>query len=305
VQWAFEAEVGLTAPLEEGDMMAHRIESSRILLAVAATVALGLSLAASHSRAFAQGGPQWFPLDPSAPPGTPPSVVLQAVSNPHQTVLEVTLYGFYFETFVIQGQIFRRLSFDSLHRGAVYYTRGRPELPPLHHQFGDLVGGQMGPPVVQVLEEVTIPGALIFPVQASMREGEPVPPFSWDQMFYQQTNTPYPPSPAAALGGLGSFAGLDILGAETYPLRVVPATQTLLAARRLLVTDSHPGSAPASRFATRRQSRMHETLLENAPIVRGFRPPFELGMLGDYLFVTPSALSAAIEPLADQKRRRG
>ncbi len=266
---------------------------------------LGLALIAIPRPVCAAAEPQWYPLNPSAPPGTPPAVVLQASSNPHQTVLEVTLNGFYYETLVVGSQTFRRLSFDRLHREASYSTLGRPELPALHHLLGDLVGAQMGPPVVQVLDQVTIPGAVIYPVQRSTREGEPAPPFVWDQTFYQQTGTPYPAARAAALGGFGSFAGVDLLGAETYPIRAVPATQTLFAARRFVVTFPHPGAAPITGFATRRQARMHASLLDNAPIVAGFRPPFELGMLGDYLFVTPLGFADAIEPLANQKRRRG
>jgi hypothetical protein len=268
---------------------------------------LGLVLVLAASAAHAQSGAQWWALDPTMPPGTPPTITLMTTSNLQQTVLQVTIHGFYYENVVMMGQTFRRLRLDKARDEALYRVVGRPELPAMHHLLGALVGGQVGPPEVQVIEEVSIPGALIYPYQPPIIDTEPpTTPMVWDQAFYQQTSTPYPPVRAAARGYQGRMSGLDLVAAETYPFRVVPVNQVLMVMRRFQVTIPHPGTGtPASHAITRRQARQHELLLANQPVVGAFWEPRLDLYAGDYLFITGPSFLEEIEPLAEQKRRRG
>jgi len=270
---------------------------------------VAVPILAFASPVAAQGLVQWWPLD-SAPPGTPPTIVLQTSSNPHQTVLEVTIHGFYYETITQMSQTFRRLSIDGFRDETPYRAVGRPELPAIVHSLGSLVGvqPQPEPPLVGVIDEISIPGALIYPFQISQKDhpGDPPPPFAWDQMFYQQTSTPYPAMRGQGLGNVGRFCGLDLVAAYTYPFRVIPATQTLLVTRRYTATISHGGTGTPSTLAvSRRIRRQYDGLIDNDAVVDAFRPEHLVVFQGDYLIVTDPAFEAAIEPLADQKRRRG
>jgi hypothetical protein len=265
-------------------------------------IALGAAVSAALAQ---QTGPVWYPLDSSVPPGTPPSIVLQTSSDPHETVLEVNIYGFYYED-IMENQLFRRLSLEKKYTDAQYRAVGRPELPAIHHTLGALVGNTVGPPAVEVLDEVTIPNALIYPVQPSRREDDTQLAFEWDQAFYQQTTQPYPAELGTAIGAVGRFDGLELVAAEAYPFRVVPAAQMLLIARQYRVTIPHPGTGtPTTQVITRRQARQYERLLDNAPVVEAFWQPNVIGFAGDYLIITAPAFLEEIEPLADQKRRRG
>jgi hypothetical protein len=269
------------------------------------SLAGGILFVLAATAAYAQSGPQWWSLNPSMPPGTPPTVTLMTTSNPQQTVLQVTIHGFYYENVVAMGQTFRRLRLVKGHDEAQYRVVGRPELPAMHHLLGALVGNQVGPPEVQVIEEIQIPGALIHPYQPPIIDTQPATTFLWDQAFYQ-TSQPFPAVRAAARGYQGRFGGLDLVAAETYPFRAVPVNQVLMVMRRYQVTIPHPGTGvPDSHQITRRQARQHELLLANQPVVQAFwQPQLDL-YAGDYLFVTWPTFIEEIEPLAEQKRRRG
>ena len=269
-----------------------------------------ISVVAGLAPVAAQTGPQWWSLDPSAPPGTPPTVVLLTSSDLQHTDLEVTLHGFWYESIQQQQQTFRRLSIDKLSEEVDYRVIGRPFLPAIVHTIGSLVGvqPQPEPPLVQPIEEVNIPGALIYPFQPPQVDhgGDPPPPFYWDQAFYQQTTTPYPTPRGAAVANLGRWNGLDLVGFQTYPFRLVPASQLLIVTRRYRVILPHPGTlAPVTQPVTRRQERHYQKLVANYQIVEPYRPVQIAFFAGDYLIITIPQWLAEIEPLAEQKRKRG
>jgi len=273
----------------------------RLWLGLAAALTIGVA-----APVVAQPPPQWFALDGS-PPGTPPSIILMTGSNTEQTVLDITLHGFYYQDIVKLGQTFRRLSFDGWRDQPRYRAVGRPELPALHHVCGSVVGSNVNPPVIQVLNEVSIPGALIHPAQpARLEDGSPAPPFQWDQAFYQQTSQPYPLARGARVGALGRLSRIDLVAAETYPLRVVPATQVLLAAQHYQVTIAHPAS-PSSILPpplTRRQFHAIQRTIVNGSQIQVV-PGVAAVFAGNYLIVTDPAFVEEVEPLAEQKRSRG
>jgi hypothetical protein len=276
-----------------------------LYLALTATLML-----AGLAPVAAQTGPLWWSLDPAAPPGTPPTVVVLPSSDLQHTDLEVTIHGFYYETIQEQQHIFRRLSIAKLGDEVDYRVIGRPHLPSIVHTVGSLVGiqPQPEPPVVHPLEEVTIPGALIYPFQPPQIDhpGDPPPQFQWDQAFYQQTTTPYPPMRGAAVGNLGRWNGLDLVGFQTYPFRMVPASQLLIVTRRYLVTLLHPGThSPQILPVSRRQERQYQKTVANYTILEPYRPVQIAFFAGDYLIITIPQWIAEVEPLAEQKRRRG
>src|SRR5262245_33491989 len=249
--------------------------------------------------------PVWWALD-SMPAGTPPTIQCLPGSDPNHTVLDVVIHGFWYETIQQQGQTFRRLSLDKTHDDAAYQQPGRPELPAIHHVIGDLVGGQMGVPAVQILDQTTIPGAQIYPDQLPYIEDGPLPPFLWDMAFYQQTSQPYPSSLGAARGSQGRMDGLDLIAAETYPFRAIPATQTLLVMKHYQVTLAHPGSQPVmTKVVTRRKAQLYTHVVHNAPVVSVYRPVNLVVYQGEYLIICGPTFEDEIQPLAEQKRRRG
>ena len=269
----------------------------------AALFAAGLALFCAAPAALA--APVWYALD-GAPPGTPPSLVLLPSSSPAQTDLDITIHGFYFETASGAGQPFLRITLDRRRDGAAYRMAGRPELPALHHTLGSLLGAPAGAPTVQVLDEVTIPGASIYPVQPPFSTNDPAPPFQWDQAFYSQTNQPYPSVHAIGAPSLGRLAGLALVGAESYPIRVVPATQTMMVARHYRISVPHSGSGlPTTHTVTRRLARRYAGLLDNQGVLSPYRPENLFEYTGDYLILSPLAFLAEANRLAEQKRRRG
>ncbi len=277
---------------------------SLILVRVGALALALLAFAIATPARSQQGVYQWWPLD-GAPPGTPPTILLAPSSSPHQTVLDVTIHGFWFETIMQANQTFRRLSFDKKRDEAAYRIPGRPELPALHHLIGNLVGATSAVSSVQVLDQITIPGALIYPAQLPENEDQSHP-FMWDAAFYAQTAAPYPQSHGSTITARGRMGTLDVLHTEEYLLRTVPATQTLLVARHSTVTIAHAGPSPITTLSvSRRTDRMNQLLLVNAPVVQGFRPPLIAFYSGRYLIVTAPLYLEEIEPLAAQKRRRG
>jgi hypothetical protein len=270
---------------------------------------LGWALAcAAPALAQPQGPPQWWALD-SAPAGTPPTIQLDpSASSTQQTVLDITIHGFYYQTILAQGQQFRRLAFDQKVREADYVqyrTVGRPELPALHHTVALLCGTTVGTPQYQVIEEVQIPNALIYPAQIQTGDDDPPPPFQWDQAFYQQTTSTYPNARGQSLGPQGMMARMRIGNVEAYPMRYVPATRTLNVTKRLRLTIPHQGTLPPNRAKiTRREAARIEYTIDNWPVVEDYRDVILNGMAGDYLIVTDPSFTDEIEPLADQKRWR-
>ena len=270
-------------------------------------------------------GWHWYPLT-AAPQGTPPTVTLLTTSSPQQTELEIVVNGFYYWTVVQAGQTFVRVSLREPEPDPYevmpetyepepqpYLALGRPELPILGQVLGGLCGNIIGQPEVDVLSEVSIPGARVYPVQLGRNDhpGDPDPPFQWDQAYYQQTVKAYPATRAAARDSAGSSCGLTLLRADIHPLRLIPVSHVfhvpaVWAARHLRVRIPH-GSCPTPpvKPVSRRIARAHEILLTNNPVVSLYRPP-EVGVWkGDYLFVILPEHREEIDPLVEQKRRRG
>ncbi len=276
---------------------------------VVALAALGTVLAAS-SRAQGPGQFTWYALD-TAPPGTPPTITLiETASDLQKSVLDVQVHGFWYETITEQGQPFYRLSFDKLRDEAAYRVVGGPELPAIVHAVGALVGvqPQPEPPLPVILDEVAIPGALIYPAQPPQldHEGDPIPPFQWDQTFYQQTSTAFPPDTAQARGYLGRYNGLDVVVAESYPFRYLPAQQVLLVAKHYQLTIPHSGmEVPQAISITRRQGSLYRHYVQNWTILAPYRPMDFATYRGYYLIVTDPDFEDEIESLAEQKRERG
>ncbi|MGQ0722043.1 MAG: C25 family cysteine peptidase [Candidatus Eiseniibacteriota bacterium] len=253
----------------------------------------------------ANAAPTWWSLD-TMPAGTPPTVQCLTSSTPDQTVLDVTLHGFWYETLTQGQQAFQRLSLNRTRDEALSRQIGRPELPAVHHLLGNLTGGQMQAPSVTPISEVQIPGAVIWPAQPVLMEDQQSGPFQQDTAFYQQTSSVWPAARGAALGTAGRFDGLDLMAAETYPFRVVPATQTLIVTQHYMVAIAHAGTGtPATETITRRRAKQYELALDNFAVVSPLRPANVLGYAGDYLIVTDPLFVEEIEPLADQKRERG
>ncbi|MGH7731103.1 MAG: C25 family cysteine peptidase [Candidatus Eiseniibacteriota bacterium] len=267
--------------------------------------ALGAALLA-WSATQARAAPTWIALD-SAPAGSAPTIVLDAnLSSPQQTVLDITVHGFWMEPFTRGTLTYHRLSLGRTPRSGDYGAVGRPELPALRHLLGALVDTVVGVPTVTVIAEVPLTGFRVYPRPAFVTYNGPPQPFQWDSAFYASTSSPYPAARAAALGRLGRLAGLEIVGAETYPLRAVPASGVLIAMRHYRVAIPHPGSGtPASATISRRRAREYQSLIDNYAVVSPFRPERLTDYRGDYLFVCPPEFMEEIQPLVEQKHRRG
>ena len=252
-----------------------------------------------------QPAPQWWALD-TMPEGTPPTILCQTGSDPYQTLLYVTIHGFWYEVVQEASQTFYRLSLNGAGDEAVARELGRPDLPALHHLIGDLTGGAIQVDSLNYLDFLELLGIDVYPAQPARNEDEEPTTFYWDQTFYQQMTQPYPTVPGATLGYRGRFDGLDLLAAETYPFRAIPATHTLQVAREFTVTLTHMGTAaPTTRMITRRQARQYELALDNYDVVSMYRQIVDVSYAGDYLIITAPLFEDEIHPLARQKRCRG
>lgn len=283
------------------------IRQFRSHLARWSTLCSAVAVLALSGATRADARPQWHALD-GAPAGTPPRIQMDPGSTTQQTRLQVTIHGFWYETIQQQGQTFTRMSLERDGTSARYGQVGRPELPALHHLLGALAGTQMDNPQVQPIEEVPLSNVLIWPRQPEIldHDGDPPPPFQWDQAFYQQTTSPYPAGRGAGLGLQGSLMGLRLIEAETYPFRYVPATRMLMITKKFHVTINHPGSEnPADRYVTRRGAALFERTIENWGVVHSFWDDFVVMLASDFLIITDPDYEDEIEPLAEQKRERG
>jgi len=127
--------------------------------------------------------PNWVIIDQSYPEGSPPVISIIDDGTDDYTIYDVKIPGFWCEDVYVGEQVFQKIWVPA------YGTKmevGKPELP--------VVRGLMGyPPMkdsstIQVLSSdwVDFDDYLIYPHQPSRPIEGPIPPFEWDEKFYEQ-----------------------------------------------------------------------------------------------------------------------
>lgn len=273
-------------------------------------VTLGLAIGLFAGEASAMK--TWVYLDTLAPEGTPPSIQLDPSSTPQQTILDITIYGFWMEEVLVEevAFYFNKISFDGWSETSAYEVVGQPDLPAIKLPLANLTEAEDGSTVILDVEFVMMDlttGVPLYPVQLqALDNGDPPPPFQWDQDFYNQTTGLYPLQDSGPFTPGGIFAGLHMAEIGFYPIKYSPAINQLQIMQQVRIQIDHAGSvSPQVRSASRRQMRQYENLLVNYPVVEPWVNELEVYFPGDFLFISPSSFLEEIQPLVDQKVERG
>ena len=240
--------------------------------AAALGVTLGLAFGLFAGEASAMK--IWVYLDSTAPEGTPPSIQLDPSSTPQQTILDITIHGFWMEDVLVEevSLNFQKITFDGWSESSAYEIVGQPDLPAINLPLANLSEAEEGSAVIldveMVMMDLTV-GVPLYPVQPqALDNGDPPPPFQWDQDFYTRTTGFYPVEDAGPFTPGGIFAGLQMAEIGFYPIKYNPAINQLQIMQQVRVQIDHAGSvSPQARSASRRQVRQYETLLVNYPVV--------------------------------------
>lgn len=278
--------------------------------AAALGVALGIALGLFAGEASAMK--VWVYLNTSAPEGTPPSINLDPSSTPQQTILDITIHGFWMEEVPVENVTFnfQKITFDGWSETSAYEVVGQPDLPAINLTLANLSEAEEGTAVIVDVEMVMMDltaGIPLYPVQLqALDNGDPPPPFQWDQDFYNLTTGFYPIEDAGSFTPMGIFAGLQMAEIGFYPIKYSPAINRLQIMKQVRIQIDHAGPASIQvQSASRRQVRQFETLLANYPVVEPFVNELEAYFPGDFLFITPPIFLDEIQPLVDQKIERG
>jgi hypothetical protein len=269
--------------------------------------AVCVAVACGSANVYAQAaGPIWISLD-TQPAGTQASTVLnRAASNEDVSVFNVTIHGFYAQSVPVSGQgtfikIWLPGSPDS-----TLGTVGRPALPT--HSFMITIPTDAPAATLTSVTPTatsTLPGYTgIYPAQHEEIESPgalPIPTFDYDGPFY--ATTAQFPTGNGSTGSPAKFDGLRFQRITVTPFKVIPSTGQLSIQRQFSVRVDHAGTALPSREITRRSNTAFSRVVENWSLAA-----VNLNLVeyhGCYLIVCPQSYLTQIEPLAEQKRRRG
>ncbi|MDX2115729.1 MAG: C25 family cysteine peptidase [Planctomycetota bacterium] len=281
--------------------------------AAAARLALGAgAVVCLISTTYAQiAGPQWVALD-TLPAGTPPSVVVdRGLSSEDQSVLNITIHGFYVTPVNLPGLgNFSRISLDINGISSSTMEPGKPEIPVFPLLLAIPTNApQLSTPQVTVLQTSSFPNVTIYPAQADYIEEEGVPPTPptpvQDAAFYNQ-NTTYPAAAGQLIGGPDDLLGVRAQQAQVNPFRYNPATRTLTVNRSIRVFVGHNGAPLPATEVTRRTNVGLASIFDNYTVVLNtYVFPNLTAYEGEYLIIAPADWVDTLNPFITQKRNRG
>lgn len=276
-----------------------------------------LMLAAAAFGQVGGGGPTWVSLDSSVGPGTPPSATLSPNSTKDQTVLTVSIPGFYVETVVDpDAGTFQRISIPNPSGGmrplipASQRGTGRPAVPVINmlvaipSDAATCTVGSLTP-----LATTTLTGYRIVPDQPDVMEEEDVdpgivPPFAFDRTAYAST-TPYPSDNGGAMAPVGMIRDIRVQPMSIKPFKFTPGTGQLEVFRTFEVAISHSGGTlPQVRehVLLARQTN-HQCCNYDTPAAPWITD--HIDYKGAFLFITRSDVIDDFRPLVWQKQERG
>jgi hypothetical protein len=278
--------------------------------AAALGVASGLAFGLFAGEAPAMK--MWVYLDTTAPEGTPPTIHLDPSSTLQQTILDITIHGFWTEEVLVEevSLNFQKITFDGWSETSGYEAVGQPDLPAIKLSLANLSEAEQGSAAIVDVEMVMMDltgGLPLYPVQPqALDNGDPTPPFQWDQDFYSQTTWFHPVEDTGPFTPRGSFAGLPMAEIGFYPIKYSPAINRLQIMQQVRLQIDHAGAtSPQVQSASRRQVRHYQSLLANYPAIDPWVDELENYFPGDFLFISPLEFLEEIQPLVDQKIERG
>ncbi len=287
-------------------MVRNMIASGRCLSTAVVLVLVALTLAAPHGAHAQEGGGQaWVPLDAS-PPGTPADVVpVAAATGPAQTVLDVTIHGFWVTPRSgPDGTAFTQIFVPGLQRLALL---GAPEIPVVRVPIA-VVTDAPGVSLVSV-EPLGPPATFTMhlwpqPVPAQEDSSGTAEVFMQDPNIYALGQL-YPLASGDAGSITGAMGSLRASLLECYPIRWVPSRDSLVVQSASRWTFAHDGALPAIAAITRDRNRIASQEYLNWASVSTVIPVDIADYQGEFLFVYPSAWASALKPLMSQKSIRG
>jgi hypothetical protein len=202
--------------------------ASRLMFVFVALVILApLGLAAA---------PKWVPVQPGATPDQGAVFVKLLHATPAETVLEMTLRGYWQEESSVNGTRYRDLTL-----GEGWESRpGKPHVPVVSRLVALPWGAQ---PAVEVLEDQvrTLDGVTLLPAQPRPKRCGPSPKgrFTCDAVLYAADEA-FPAAPAQ-LADLGVFRDLPYARLTLNPVQFRPGLRQVTLHTRLRVRLSHDG----------------------------------------------------------------
>lgn len=275
-----------------------------------------LAGAALSASAIAQPAPpQWVTLDPAVGPGTPPAVTVSPASTEDQTILEISIPGFYVEDVVdpVHGT-FQKITLPRQTSGiglllpAVQKATGAPAVPVLNM----LVAIPSDAPTCAVASlagaSTTIAGMRIVPDQPNVDEEENVdpgdnPPFAFDAGAYAST-AGYPANIGEVLGPVGHMSSIRVQPVSVKPFTYVASTGQLTVKKNFSVTIAHDGAPLPQTKEHVLLARQYSQLCVNwsTPAASWIKADI---YKGDFLFITLDDVIEDLQPLVNQKKERG
>jgi hypothetical protein len=275
----------------------------------------GLALCASFAAAQ-PAPPRWVALDSTSRPGTPPSVELSPASTEDQTILTITIPGFFVEDVDQPGfGTFQRLTIpkdptSALLLPAVQKIREAAAVPVINMLVGipsDAPGCTIG--TITPLASTTIGDLRIIPAQPDIMEEETIdpanqPPFAYDPDAYA-SSLPYPAENGSAITPPGKMSGMRLQGMSVKPFKYIAAKKSMEAVSKFQVVIDHPGDPLP-------QTREHILLARQTQVCTvNFDTPVapwiteHIDYKGAFLFITRDDVIDDLRPLVQQKQIRG
>lgn len=271
---------------------------------IAAVLLLGALLAPGPALGQGSGGPLWVPLD-SQPPGTPARVILNAdLSSPSQTYFDVFISGFYVTTRVgADGLTYQDVSVPGL---PSYAAPGEPRVPVVREDLAIVMNtGAVSPAPASVFDLRALPGYLVWPspIPAQIHDGTPAQ-FVRDSTTYASTGD-FPPGDGVGGPIRPALGGIPASLCTAYPVHWNPASGTLSVAAHVRFGYTHGGGLNTPMSLTLEHANEASSALVNWSAVSSAVAINWNQFNGAYLFVCPSAWSAALQPLIQEKKTRG
>ncbi len=274
---------------------------AHLLLPLSSSAALTLFAA---TTSLAQPPRTWVPLD-TQPPGTPAQLVLdRANSDPNITRGSLTISGFWLvPRLAPDGTPYNDVQVPGLPN---LEQTGAPRLPAVQIDVGILTGAQQVSLVQATGAAVYFHGVHVWPqpIGAQFHEGTPET-FARDPVIYGSQSF-WPPQPSSFPTAPATLAGLlPYAQVVVNPFHWNPGVDDMEVHPRYDFTLAHRGALTPINGLPATMARYLGNSVFNGSALTGSMIPDPIHYTGYFLFVTPSARLADIDPIVMQKKARG
>ncbi len=253
------------------------------------------------ATANANGSPRWVSLNGSAP--KPPTLRVTE-HNSSQTVLQVTLHGYWLEEIEEAGETFQVLSLGD---GATTMDIGAPMLPRLVERVAIPARSDLRARVSNA-KQVKITGLRLYPFQPPTTDNAVSTEFALDRAAYARNA--FFPEEIAAVSQPQIWRDIRLTELHLTPVRYNPVTQEISIAHAFTVTieyfgvNLHHALDYEPTQINPRYAALYRAGLVNYEHLNLADDPFDLPGT-KYLFVMKEEAVAHVQPLIDFRYAQG